>query len=452
MASTISVDLDVAVRTREELESDLAGVFSRRESRAHAMSYIRGLCSDLPRKNGWTIAEWAGDQRPDGKQRLLYKDKWDESAARDKVRAFAARHLADPDAGLVFDETGQEKAGTHTAGVGRQYTGTAGKITNAVVAVYTTYASQHGHCLIDGDLYAQKGWFTDPERFARAGFDREHRFRTKPQIALEQAERALAAGLPVAWMAADEVYGRSGKFRQFFEKRNISYVVAVGIDFQVTTAAGAYRADLLTKKIPSKAWNRRSCGRGAKGPRVYDWAMIATASPRHFLLIRRSLTNPNDLAYFYAFVPDGQPVTLSRIIDIAGYRWMVEEDFQQSKGQAGLDHTQVRRYRSWLRHAVLAIAAHAIQAVTAAKQRKHHPDPVLPTHGGDDPPDDYGLIALTVPEAHRLFMLHDELRDLPTPIARQRAGFRLRWSNWRRQHQARARWFHHRARLARLAW
>jgi SRSO17 transposase len=452
MASATSVDLDVAVRTRDELESDLAGVFGRREPRAHAMSYIRGLCSDLPRKNGWSIAEWAGDERPDGKQRLLYKNKWDESAVRDLVRAFAARHLADPDAGLVFDETGQEKAGTRTAGVGRQYTGTAGKITNAVVAVYTSYASRHGHCLIDGDLYAQKTWFTDPERFAQAGFDPEHEFRTKPEIALEQAERILAADLPVAWVAADEVYGRSSKFRQYFEKRKKSYVVAVGVYLPTATPPRQPRAELIARTLPPKAWNRRSCGQGAKGPRVYDWAMAATTSPQHVLLIRRSITNPDDLAYFYAFVPEGQPLTLSRIVDIAGYRWMVEEDFQQSKGHAGLDHTQVRRYRSWLRHVILAIAALAIQAVTAAKQRKHHPDPVLPTHGDDDPPDDYGLIALTVPEIHRLLILHDELRDLPAAAAQRRTDFRQRWSTWRRRHQARARWFHHRTRLARLAW
>jgi SRSO17 transposase len=451
-ASFVSVDLDAVLATRRELESDLAGLFRRRESRAHAMSYIRGLCSDLPRKNGWSIAEWAGDARPDGKQRLLYKDKWDELVARDVVRAFAVRHLADPGAGLVFDETGQEKSGNATAGVGRQYTGTAGKITNAVVAVYTTYASRHGHALIDGDLYAQEQWFTDPTRFARAGFDPEHRFRTKPQIALEQAGRILDAGTPVAWAAADEVYGRSTEFRRFFENRRIPYVVAVGVDFRVTTGTGKHRADVLARTLPPRSWNRRSCGRGAKGPRVYDWAMIATTSRNHVLLIRRSITDPTDLAYFYTYSPDEQPLTLSRMVEVAGYRWMVEEDFQQSKGHAGLDHTQVRRYRSWLRHAILAIAALAIQAVTAAKQREHHPPPVLPNHADDDPPDDYGLIALTVPETHRLLVLHDELRNLPAPTARQRARFRLGWSTWRRRHQARARWFHHRRRLAILGW
>jgi SRSO17 transposase len=452
MASAVSVDLDVAIAVRAELEADLAGEFGRRESRAHAMSYIRALCSDVSRKNCWRIAEEAGDARPDGKQRLLYKDKWDESAVQGRVRDFAARHLADPDAGLIFDESGQEKSGTMTAGVGRQYTGTAGKITNATVAVYTTYASRHGHCLIDADLYAQEAWFSDPNRFAQAGFDHDHTFRTKPEIAVEQAERALDAGLPVAWTAADEVYGRASKFRQLFEKREISYVVAVGIDFRITTETGKYRADFIARTVPPKAWNRRSCGRGAKGPRVYDWAMIATTSPQHVLLIRRSIAKPDDLAYFYAFVPAGQPLTLARIVDIAGYRWMVEEDFQQSKGQVGLDHSQVRRYRSWLRHTILAIAAHAIHAVTAAKRRAQHPDPILPTRGDDDPPDDYGLIALTVPEVHRFFTLYTELQRLPTAVARRCAELRLSWSTWRRRHQARARWFHHRTRLLKLGW
>ena len=231
MASAVSIDVDVAIAVREELEADLAGEFGRRESRAHARDYVRALCSELSRKNCWRIAEEAGDARPDGKQRLLYQDVWDEWAVRDRVRAFAARHLADADAGLIFDESGQEKSGTMTAGVGRQYTGTAGKITNAIVVVYTNYASRHGHCLIDADLYAQKGWFTDPDRFAQAGFDADHTFRTKPEIAVEQAERALDSGLPVGWRAADEVYGRASQFRRLFEKRKISYVVAVGVDF-----------------------------------------------------------------------------------------------------------------------------------------------------------------------------------------------------------------------------
>jgi hypothetical protein len=158
------------------------------------------------------------------------------------------------------------------------------------------------------------------------------------------------------------------------------------------------------------------------------------------------------VAYFYAYVPNGQALTLARIVQIAGYRWMVEEDFQQSKGQVGLDHSQVRRYRSWRRHTILAIAAHAIHAVTAARQRQHHPAAILPTHGDDTPPPDCGQIALTVPETHRLFILHDETRDLSPASAARRVAFHERWSTWRRRHQARARWFHCRKRLASLGW
>ncbi len=214
MASPSRIDLDTAVRVRDELEADLAGVFTRRESRAYAVAYLRGLASDLPRKNGWSLSEQAGHTRPDGLQRLLYKQKWDAAAVRDRVRAFAGRYLGTSDAVLVFDETGQEKSGTATAGVGRQYTGTAGKITNAVVAVYCTYASSRGHCLIDGDLYVQKHWFTDPQRYATAGFGADHTFRTKPTIAVEQAERVLNAGLGVQWglprMRSTAVTGSSG--------------------------------------------------------------------------------------------------------------------------------------------------------------------------------------------------------------------------------------------------
>lgn len=454
-ASAVSIDLNLAIDIRDELEAEIADVFPRRESRVHAVAYVRALCSDLERKNGWRIAEAAGDARPDGKQRLLYRHTWDESAVRSRVRAFAVRHLGVEDPGLIFDESGQEKTGSHTAGVGRQYTGTAGKITNAIVAVYTTYASRRGHCLIDADLYAQEGWFSDPDRFTLAGFDNNHTFRTKPAIAIEQAKRIIAANIPIAWAAADEVYGRSRAFRTLLEEHDIAYVVAVGVDFQITTRLGAIRADEMFRKIKRhtrRAWNRRSCGQGAKGPRVYDWAMIATASPNHALLIRRSTTKPDDVAYFYAFAPTGQALTLPRLVQIAGYRWMVEEDFQQSKGQVGLDHSQVRRYRSWLRHTILAIAAHAIHAVTAARQRQQHPDPVLPIHGDDTPPADCGTTALTVPETHRLFVLHDDIRDLTPAAAARRIAFHERWSTWRRRHQARARWFHHRTRLARLGW
>lgn len=432
-----------------ELESGLAPLFRRREPRAHAMSYMRGLLADVPRKNCWQLAEYAGNGSPDGKQRLLYRAAWNETAAGDVVRDFAVRHLGQAGGVLVFDETGQEKKGVATAGVGRQYTGTTGQVSNAVVAVYCTYASSRGHCLIDGDLYVQRAWADDPDRCARAGLGGDYTFRTKTEIALEQARRAVSAGLPISWAAGDEVYGRSGTLRAFFEDYDIGYVFAVGVNFTVATPIGPRRADLIAAQVPRRAWNRRSCGQGAKGPRVYDWAMVATTSPRHVLLVRRSVSDPTDLAFFYAFVPAAQPLTLALIVRIAGIRWAVEEDFQQAKDQVGLDHTQARRYRSWRRHIILAMAALAILAVIAALDRHTHPAPVLPTTGQDDPPEDCGMTALTVPETRRIFLLFTELlRDLPEDVAKHRMDFHLRWSVWRRRHQARARWFHYRKRLA----
>ena len=450
-ASFVSIDPALFEEKFGELEAGLAPLFTRREPRSHAMAYLRGLLSDVPRKNCWSLAEQAGDARPDGMQRLLYKAVWDEEAARDAVRRFAVRHLEAPGGTLVFDETGQEKKGCATAGVGRQYTGTTGQVSNAVVAVYCTYASALGHCLIDGDLYVQKHWAKDPDRLERAGLGRDFTFRTKTAIALEQAKRAVAAGVAVDWAAGDEVYGRSTALRCFFESHRIGYVFAVGVNFRVPTDIGPVRTDALAGKIPARAWNRLSCGDGAKGPRVYDWAMVATTSPRHHLLVRRSLTDPTDLAFFYVHVPEGRPAALSDLVKIAGIRWAVEEDFANAKDAVGLDHTQARCYRSWRRHIVLAMAALALLAVISALDRRTHPAPVLPVGPDAEPPTDYGRTALTVPETRRLFQLFTTLlRDLPTAIAARRMAFHLRWSTWRRRHQARSRWHHYKRRLALL--
>jgi len=452
-ASAVSVDPSLFQEKFDEVEAELAPLFARRETRAHAAAYVRGLLADLPRKNCWTLAEHAGQTRAFGMQRLLYKAVWDEDGARDAVRRFAVRHLEAPGAVLVFDETGQEKKGTATAGVGRQYTGTTGQVSNAVVAVYCTYASALGHCLIDGDLYVQKHWARDPDRCERAGLGRDFTFRTKTAIALEQARRAVAAGVAVDWAAGDEVYGRSTALRGFFEDHGIGYVFAVGVNFQVSTGAGPMRADLLAaRKVPGRAWNRLSCGQGAKGPRVYDWALVATNSPHHHLLVRRSLADPTDLAFFYAYAPPGRSMTLADLVKIAGIRWAVEEDFANGKDAVGLDHTQARRYRSWRRHITLAMAALALLAVIASLDRRTHPAPVLPANADAAPPEDFGQIALTVTEARRLFQLFTALlRDLPTAVATRRMAFHLQWSNWRRRHQARSRWHHYKRRLAALA-
>lgn len=226
---------------------------------------------------------------------------------------------------MIFDETGQLKKGTATAGTGRQYTGTAGCIENAIVAVYTTYATAGGYALIDRDLYVQKQWFTDPARMARAGLPPGHAFKTKPQLAKAQAERALDAGITPRWATGDEVYGRSSELRGLFEAREISYVFAVGCDFAVTTSGHEkLRADQVLALVKPAGWNRRSAGTGAKGLRYYDWAWIATSSPRHQLLVRRSISDPTELAYYLTYIPTHYSASLTDLVKAAGTRWVVE--------------------------------------------------------------------------------------------------------------------------------
>jgi SRSO17 transposase len=326
---------------------------------------------------------------------------WDEGSVRDQVRGFVARHLGQGGV-LIFDETGDLKKGTPTAGAGRQYTGTAGRIENAIVAVYATYATPLRHGLVDRDLYVQKEWFTDRERMAKAGFPGDHAFATKPQLAKAQAERALDAGLAPAWGAGDEVYGRSSELRGLFEARGIGYVFAVGVDHQTTTSAHQkMRADQALTLVEPHGWNRRSAGAGSKGPRYYDWAWIATASPCHHLLIRRSIST-GELAYYLAYVPEHYVCSLTDLVKVAGTRWAVEDDFQDSKQATCLDGTQVRAYRAWKRHVTLVMAAYALLAVTAAQARAAHPAPILPENDVQPAPEDCGVIALTVPEIQRL--------------------------------------------------
>jgi SRSO17 transposase len=248
----------------------------------------------------------------------------------------------------------------------------------------------------------------------------------------------------VASATADEVYGRSGELREVFEHRGIGYVFAVGCDVTLTTSGQQQmRADQALQLVEPRGWNRRSAGAGSNGPRYYDWAWIATASPRHHLLVRRS-TSTGELAYYLAFVPEQYVCSLTDLVKVAGARWAVEDDFQDSKQATALDGTQVRGYRAWKRHVTLVMAAYALLAVTAALAKKTHPAPILPSDHDERPPADCGMIALTVPEIQRLL-----------PVLRFRQSHRnadidicLGWSAWRRHHQASARWYHYRRRCA----
>ena len=431
MAAGDSVEVDPA-RLQvglEELLGRVAGRFPRVEPRWRARAFVGGLLADLPRKNCWTIAEHAGQASPDGMQHLLAGAVWDEDGVRDDVRAYLVEHLGEAGAVLVVDETGDLKKGTATVGVQRQYTGTAGRVENAQVAVLLVYATEAGHGVIDRELYLPRSWTADPERCRAAGVPAQVRFATKPALARRMLVRALDAGVPASWVTGDEVYGADPKLRAFVEGRGIGYVLAVACDHRVLAGGTAWRADGLLKHIPARAWQRISAGRGAKGHRYYDWAFVRLdpgepGSPdpgQRWLLLRRNPTT-KELAYYRCWMP--RPTPLAVLVRVAGRRWTVEERIQTSKGLCGLDQHQVRRWRSWYRWATLAMLAHAFLVVAALTERTPHPPPPR-------------LIPLTCNEVQHLFAAL-----LARPAVDP--AHRLRWSAWRRRQQARARTCHYR--------
>jgi SRSO17 transposase len=356
-----------------------AGRFFRVEPRRRARAYVRGLLAPLASKNGWTLAEAAGEATPDGMQRLLNAAAWDADGVRDDVRGYVTGHLGSPDGVLVVDETGFIKKGTRSAGVQRQYSGTAGRVENCQLGVFCAYATSKGRALIDRELYLPKSWASDRVRCREAAVPGDVEFATKTDLARVMLGRALDAGVPASWVTADEAYGKDSKFRAWLETRRIGYVVAVPCNQAVPAAAGTSRADVLAGHAPGQAWKRRSCGDGAKGPRTYDWAVASlpchdTAPPgwSRWLLIRRSLARNArgelELAYYLCAAPAATPD--EELIRVAGARWAIEECFQAAKNETGLDHYQVRRYDAWYRHVTLAMLAHAYLSVTAATAPK----------------------------------------------------------------------------------
>ncbi|SCL23179.1 SRSO17 transposase [Micromonospora rhizosphaerae] len=364
----------------------IAGRFRRVEPRRRARAYVLGLLSPLAGKNGWTLAEAAGENTPDGMQRLLNTAVWDADAVRDDLRDYVAEHLGDADAILIIDETGFLKKGTKSAGVQRQYSGTAGRTENCQLGVFLAYASAQGRTLVDRELYLPQGWCADDARRTEAAVPAKVRFATKPALGLQMLRRALDAGLPARWVTADEAYGKDSKFRLWLQGRRMGYVLAVACNQKIPTDGGSARADELAAAAPAPAWKRRSCGEGAKGPRLFDWAVATlpdTGTGDHgftrWLLIRRSITDPTEHAYYLCYGP--ADTNDEELIRVAGARWAIEECFQTAKGQVGLDDYQVRRYDAWYRHITLAMCAHAFLAVTAAQAQKGAP----PTGPGSSP-------------------------------------------------------------------
>ena len=372
-------DLALWVAGLDDLFALVAGRFGRVEPRRQARAYVGGLLAPLAAKNGWTLAEAAGDKSPDRMQRLLNRAGWDADGTRDDVRGYVVRHLGDAGGVLVVDETGFVKKGTRSAGVQRQYSGTAGRVENCQLGVFLAYAGPRGRALLDRELYLPKSWTEDRDRCREAGVPDDVQFATKPELARLMLGRALDAGVPAAWVTAGEAYGKDGRFRDWLEQRRAAYVVAVPSNQAVPGSAGASRADVLAAHAPGQAWKRRSCGNGSKGPRVYDWAAATlpedgTEPPgwSRYLLARRSLTRNAkgelELACYLCAAPAG--TADEELIRVAGSRWAVEECFQSAKNETGLDQYQVRRYDAWYRHVTLAMLAHAYLAVTAANSPK----------------------------------------------------------------------------------
>jgi SRSO17 transposase len=353
----------------EEVFGLVAGRFAQVESRRRARLYLLGLLSGAERKNSWTIAEQAGDLSPDGMQRLLNFYRWDADAVRDDLRGYVLNQLGDPAGVVVADETGFLKKGVHSAGVQRQYSGTAGRIENCQLGVFLTYTSPRGRALIDRELYLPKTWTEDHERCAGAGIGPDVEFATKPALARKMLERLLATHgrQAVPWFTADEAYGDNPGLRDWLDAQAINYVMAISCDARFPTPTGPRRADELAASAPKRGWQRLSCGKGSKGHRLYDWLLIDPGADNHLLLVRRSISKPSELAYYIC--RSSVPVPLAELVRVAGFRWGVEETFQFAKNETGLDHYQLRRYDAWYRHITLSMLAAAFLAVTARTEQ-----------------------------------------------------------------------------------
>ena len=354
----------------QELHGRIAGRFSRSESRQRVLAYLQGLLGSVERKNGWQLAEYAGDATPDGVQRLLAVYRWDADEVRDDLRGYVVEHLGDPGGVLVVDETGFLKKGRKSVGVKRQYSGTAGKVENCQIGVFLAYGSRHGAAFLDRELYLPQEWAEDVERRREAGVPQDVVFHTKAQLAQQMITRAVAAGVPFAWVTGDTVYGNDRKLRRWLEEQGRPYVLAVKNNepLWADTEGGAAQvaARELAQQIPDDQWQRLSAGEGSKGPRLYDWGWMpigpwSEPDQGHWLLVRRSIADPEEQAY-YACFGTGE-ASLSELVGVAGTRWIIEDAFKEAKQEVGLDEYEVRLWVGWYRHITLALLAHAFLAV-----------------------------------------------------------------------------------------
>lgn len=352
-----------------DIERRLAPYFERAEPRQRALTYLRGLLSPAERKNSWQLAEISGDATPYAFQHLLRRARWDSDAVRDELRHYVVQHLGDVDAVLVLDETGFLKKGRHSAAVARQYSGTAGKVDNCQIGVFLGYASALGHALLDRELYLPEAWTDDRERCQDAGIPADRHFATKPQLARQMLARTFAAGVPAHWVTGDSVYGNDRRLRMWLEAQPQAYVLAVSGQECVWLGGQQRRIKTILAALPDDGWTRHSAGDGTKGPRWYDWRWLPLAEPlepdwRRWLLIRRSVSDPQELQAYVVFAPHVTP--LAEVVRVAGTRWTIEQLFEAAKGEVGLDHYEVRSWTGWYRHITLAMWALALLTVLRA--------------------------------------------------------------------------------------
>lgn len=362
----------------DALHARLAPHFVRPEPRARARAYLQTVLAGAERRNGWQLAEAAGEATPYGMQRLIASATWDADAVRDDLRAYVGEHLGTPDGVLIVDETGFLKKGDKSAGVQRQYSGTAGRIDNCQVGVFLAYASPRGHAFLDRALYVPKDWTDDRPRCRAAGIPDTVPFRTKPALARQMLERAFDGGVRAAWVTGDEVYGNNRALRIWLEERRQPFVLAVkateGLPRRDVDGLTYPRAAALAAALPARAWHVLSAGTGTKGERQSRWAWVDVPRRgwrgwRHALLVREHRT-PNtagehERAYYVVFAP--KAATLEDVVRVAGTRWAIESAFEAAKQEVGLDEYEVRQYGGWYRYITLALFAHAFLAVARAR-------------------------------------------------------------------------------------
>jgi len=378
--------LELWAGSLREVKRRIRPLFTQERVAVSAGLFLDGLLGPERRKTGWMRAEAAGDPGPWRQQAILGRGRWEADALRDVVRDYALETLAASDAVLVLDETGFLKQGNASCGVARQYTGSAGKVTDCQVGVFAAYVSRHGHAFVDRALYLPEAWTDDPARLPAAHVPPGVTFATKPRLALAMIGRAIAAGVPFAWVAADSVYG-VGEIETALRRAGKGYVLGVNGSHPFNSWGDkppvAGTAEAIARALPASAWARLSAGEGTKGPRLHDWAYLELADLEaaeygdglpgpwtRGLLIRRSLTD-GDLAYFTTWCPAGTGIEI--LVNVEGRRWAIEDGFETAKTELGLDHNETRSWHGWHRHVSLVMLAFAMLAVI--RHRANAPTP-----------------------------------------------------------------------------